>query len=352
MGQHFRQCNLDQPTLTQASTRTSSFSFSSSPMSDIILSVRAVTKSFGNLLALDGVSVDIEERKVSILVGPNGSGKTTLINVISGLYKPDSGKVIFQAKDVTGLPPYKLYSFGVARTFQIPALFWKLTVLENLLTAEKGNPGESFWKAFAIMGLKSKRNFFQPWLDTSSGWMLISGLGFVRSKLRSGKLARTRFDPRKIASVSISFLGALLKPWMDFFTPAWQDHEKRAAERAARILRLLGLSRLWNQPTYLLSGGQMKLVEIGRALMTDAKLLLLDEPVSGVNPTLAHEIFGRILKLRDELGLTFFIVEHRLDIALKYVDHMFAMSLGRVVASGSPDQVLRDKRVIESYLGG
>ena len=96
----------------------------------------------------------------------------------------------------------------------------------------------------------------------------------------------------------------------------------------------------------------MKLVEIGRALMADSKILLLDEPVSGVNPTLAHEIFSRILKLRDELGLTFFIVEHRLDIALRYVDRMFAMTLGRLIASGTPDEVMNDQRVIEAYLGG
>src|SRR5437016_8449487 len=173
---------------------------------------------------------------------------------------------------------------GMARTFQIPALFWKLTVLENLLIAEKGNPGEGFLK---------------------------------------------------------SLLGRF-----------WKDKELEATEKASRILDLLGLSRVWNQPAYLLSGGQMKLVEIGRALMSDAKLLLLDEPVSGVNPTLAHEIFSRILKLRDELGLTFFIVEHRLDIALKYVDQMFAMALGRIIASGPPDDVLSNKTVIEAYLGG
>ena len=96
----------------------------------------------------------------------------------------------------------------------------------------------------------------------------------------------------------------------------------------------------------------MKLVEIGRALMADAKLLLLDEPVSGVNPTLAHEIFSRILRLRDELGITFFIVEHRLDIALRYVDQMFAMAFGQVIASGPPDEVMKNAKVIEAYLGG
>jgi branched-chain amino acid transport system ATP-binding protein len=249
-----------------------------------ILSVQNISKLFGNLHALDGVSLEVPEQKVSILIGPNGSGKTTLINVISGLFKPDNGKILFEGEDVTGYPAYQMYRLGMGRTFQIPALFWKLTVLENLLVAEKNNPGESFLKS--IVG-------------------------------------RT-----------------------------WKNSEVRAVHKAARILQLLGLSRLWDQPSYTLSGGQMKLVEIGRALMSDAKLLLLDEPISGVNPTLAHEIFSRILRLRDELGLTFFIVEHRLDVALKYVDEMFVMALGRLITSGPPSEVMNDKRVIEAYLGG
>jgi len=264
-------------------------------MQSIVLSISEVTKSFENLLALDRVSLEVAERKISILIGPNGSGKTTLINVISGHYNPDSGKVFYRGQDVTGLPAYKLYSMGLARTFQIPALFWKLTVLENLLVAEKNNPGESFVKAVLPSGVRSLKNLI---------------------------------------------------------TPMWRKTEERAVEKASRILDLLGLSKLWDRPAFVLSGGQLKLVEIGRALMSDAKLLLLDEPVSGVNPTLAHEIFSRILKLRDELGLTFFIVEHRLDIALSYVDQMFAMALGRIIASGPPNDVLSNKTVIEAYLGG
>jgi branched-chain amino acid transport system ATP-binding protein len=321
-------------------------------MASVILSVRNVTKSFGSLRALDGVTLDIEERKVNILIGPNGSGKTTLINVISGLYRPDSGKILFQRRDATGLPPFKLYSAGLARTFQIPALFWKLTVLENLLVAEKRNPGESFLRSFQIVGLKSWRDFLRPWRDTTSGLQLIRGLRVIRSLIRRRTTIRRLLRERALIKFLHSFIATTSKPWLDFFTPAWQESEKQAAERAARILKLLGLSRVWNQPAYLLSGGQMKLVEIGRALMSNATLLLLDEPVSGVNPTLAHEIFSRLLTLRDELGLTFFIVEHRLDIALKYVDQMFVMALGKVIASGLPDEVVRDKRVIEAYLGG
>ena len=116
-------------------------------MTTEILSVAEIRKSFGNLHALDGVSLDVEEGSISILIGPNGSGKTTLINVISGLYKPDSGRILFRGKEATGLPSYELYNLGLARTFQIPALFWKLTVLENLLVAVRNNPGERFFKS-------------------------------------------------------------------------------------------------------------------------------------------------------------------------------------------------------------
>ncbi len=252
-------------------------------MSTSILSVRNVRKAFGSLQALDSVSLDVQPQKVSILIGPNGSGKTTLVNVISGLYTPDSGSVLFEDKEVTGFPPHKLYEMGLARTFQIPALFWKLTVLENLLIAEKGNPGETFARSL--------------------------------------------------------------------FKRVWRNSEERATQKASRILNALSLSKVWDLPAYNLSGGQMKLVEIARALMSDAKLLLLDEPISGVNPTLAHDIFSRILKLRDELGLTFFIVEHRLDVALKYVDEIFAIALGRLIAWGSPADVLKNESVIEAYLG-
>src|SRR5438093_5606767 len=194
-------------------------------MPQTILSVRDVTKSFGNLLALDAVSIDVEERKVSILIGPNGSGKTTLINVISGLYKPDSGRVSFQGKEATGLPPYELYNLGMARTFQIPALFWKLTVLENLLVAGRKNPGEGFLKSVLITGLRSRQDFLKPWLDTTAGWQVIHSLAAVRKLIRKRYFVDRLFRRRAIIGFLKQLFAASVKPWRNFFTLAWLEGE-------------------------------------------------------------------------------------------------------------------------------
>lgn len=248
------------------------------------LEIQNLRKAFGSLHALDGVSFGVEEKTVTILIGPNGSGKTTLINVASGLYRPDSGKVIYHGKDITGLKPYKVYRGGLVRTFQIPALFQKLAVLENVMVAKKDNPGEAFSKSLM------KRS--------------------------------------------------------------WANAEEKTAEEAFEILETVGLLEVWDHQANSLSGGQMKLLEIARALISGGNTVLMDEPISGVNPTLAHEIFQSILRLRDELGITFLIVEHRLDIALSYVDSVVAMAYGKLLAMGKPELVMADARVIDAYLGG
>ncbi len=219
-----------------------------------------------------------------MLIGPNGSGKTTLINVVSGFYKPDEGKVMFNGKDITGFPPHKVFKLGLVRTFQIPSPFIKLTVLENLLLAHPDNPGETFLKA--------------P------------------------------------------------------FRKAWVKEEEEAVEKAFKLLKILELSDLWDQPSNELSGGQLKLLEMGRALMTGANMILMDEPASGVNPALAHRLFSHLVKIKNELGVTFLIVEHRLEVATKYVDYVYAMVQGKVVSKGSAEEVLTDPNVIEGYLGG
>ena len=249
-----------------------------------ILRTDGVVKSFGGVKALKGVSISVEEGSITMMIGPNGSGKTTLINVISGLYKPDNGKVFFNDKEITGLPPHEIYRLGLVRTFQIPQPFTKLTVLENLLVAYPDNPGEKFFGA-----------------------------------LRRGK---------------------------------WRKVEEKVVEKAFKILKLLKLDHLWDQQSYKLSGGQMKLLEVGRALMSDARLIMMDEPAAGVNPVLAHEIFRRFRELKDKLGVTFFLIEHRLEIALRYTDYVYAMANGVVVAEGVPETVMVNPHVIEAYLGG
>jgi len=249
-----------------------------------ILVVKGLRKTFGGLVALDDVNLVLKRGLMSMLIGPNASGKTTLINCITGFYKPDRGRVWFDGKEITNWPPHKVYKEGLVRTFQIPQPFQKLTVLENLLTAYRGNPGESFLKA--------------P------------------------------------------------------FRKSWVSEEKKAVDMAFKLLELLNLNHLWNKPATHLSGGQMKLLEAGRAIMSGAKLILMDEPVAGIHPTLAHEVLHYLTKMKEELGVTFLVIEHRLELVLPYVDYAYAMARGRVISEGKPEEILSDPAVIESYLGG
>jgi branched-chain amino acid transport system ATP-binding protein len=254
-----------------------------------ILEVRGVSKYFGNLKALDGVDLSIPRGKVTLLIGPNGSGKTTLINVITGVLRPDSGRVVFEGVDITDLEAHERFRLGIVRTFQIPRLFQNLSVLENTVVGRYGNPGE----------------------------------GVVRGLLRS----------------------------------LWYGFERTSHEDALGHLDYLRLKEqlvdIGERRPRELSGGQMKLLEISRALMpSKPKLIIMDEPIAGVNPVLAHEIFSFIRRVCARDGITFLVVEHRLDIAVEYADYAYAMHLGKVIAGGDPGSVLEDPRVIESYLGG
>ncbi|MCW4026319.1 MAG: ABC transporter ATP-binding protein [Candidatus Bathyarchaeota archaeon] len=251
---------------------------------DDILGVEGLTKTFGGLVALSNIGISVKKGLMTMLIGPNGSGKTTLVNCITGFYTPDRGRVHFDGKEITGWPPHRVYEAGLVRTFQIPQPFQKLTVLENLLTAYRGNPGESFLKA------PIKRS--------------------------------------------------------------WLGEEEKATAMAFRFLDLLDLTHMWDKPATNLSGGQMKLVEAGRAIMSGAKMILMDEPAAGIYPKLAQEVFYYFTEMKTKLGVTFLVIEHRLELILRYVDHVYAMARGRLVSEGDPKTVLDDPVVIESYLGG
>jgi branched-chain amino acid transport system ATP-binding protein len=247
------------------------------------LRTEGITKTFGAFKAVDTISIKLPEGSITLLAGPNGSGKTTLTNLISGYYKPDSGTVYLNGKDITGLTMNKIYEAGLVRTFQIPAPFGKLSVLENLLVAARDNPGDSF----------------------------------------TGHLN-----------------------WI-----AWSKVEKDNAATAFAILREMGLIELQDRAAETLSAGHLKLLEIARAIMSGAKLLILDEPIAGINPKLAHEVFVHIVDINKKFGLTFLIIEHRLDIALGYVQHAYVMNDGKLIFDGLPEAILRDPEVKRVYLG-
>lgn len=248
-----------------------------------MLITQGVKKYFGGLKAVDDVYLKAEQRKITLLIGPNGSGKTTLINVVTGYFKPDGGRVYFEGEDITGLPMNKIYEKNIVRSFQIPSLFPGLTVLENLLVAGKGNPGESLVKSF------------------------------IRSK--------------------------------------WIEHEENLVKKAMNVMEALKITEFWNTPITTLPAGHLKLVEMGRALMADAKMVILDEPICGVSPKLANEIFLICRKLRDEKGLTFLVIEHRLDIALKFAEYVYVMHNGKIISEGVPEQIISDPLVKKVYVG-
>jgi len=252
-------------------------------MDEVTLVCKGIRKHFGGLYALDGVNISLKKGQFTLLIGPNGSGKTTLINTITGYYFPDEGSIIYENKDITKLGMHERFKLGIARTFQIPKPFIKLTVLENLLVAARDNPGERF--------------IYAP----------------IKSK--------------------------------------WVDKEKEAFETAMRILEQLKLDHLASSESSKLSGGQIKLLEFGRALMCNARVILMDEPAAGVAPSLAKELFSTLKSIVKNLELTLLVVEHRLDIALDYADYAYAMHNGKVIVEGNPYEVVNDERVIESYLG-
>jgi branched-chain amino acid transport system ATP-binding protein len=241
----------------------------------------SVSKYFGGIKALDDVTLEVERSKFTLLIGPNGSGKTTLINVVTGVYKPDSGKIFLEDINVTGKRPHEIYKLGVVRTFQNPQVFPSLSVLDNV-----------------ILGVSP-----------------IRGESIIRS----------------------------------LFRPLWIKEEEELAEKAYNVLKIVKLDKLWDRPAKELSGGQIKLLEIARALMTKPKLLIMDEPLAGVHPQLAKEILNILTGLKKDVGI--FVVEHRLDIVANYADYVYAMFMGKVIAKGSTNDVLNDPAVIDAYLG-
>lgn len=248
-----------------------------------LLTVHNVSKSFESLLAVNQVSLTVQPGQIVGLIGPNGSGKSTLLNLISSVLPLDSGRITFDGHDITRRPADEVFQLGLVRSFQDPSLFFRLTVLDNMLLPAKHQRGESPARA--------------PIHHT------------------------------------------------------WAGQENELATLAEKTLDQLQLRKQYNVHASDLSGGQMKLLELGRSLMGQPKLLLLDEPTAGVAPKLAYTIFEEIELLRQTVGLTFVIVEHRLEILFDFVDTVYVMHLGRLLTHGTPAEISANAAVREIYFG-
>jgi branched-chain amino acid transport system ATP-binding protein len=244
-----------------------------------------VSKSFGGLMAVSSMSVDVYPRTITGLIGPNAAGKTTLFNLISGLYKPDSGAIYFNGERIDGLPPHMIFHKGICRTFQITRELKHMTVLENLMLVPSGQAGE---------------NLLNTWLR-----------------------------PRRVRS-----------------------QERELKEKALDALEFVGLIDLKDEYAGNLSAGQKRLLELARTMMADPQLLLLDEPGAGVNPTLLKHLVTYLQRLVEERGVTIFLIEHDMDLVMNTCDPVIVMNNGEKLAEGPPEEIRRDRRVLEAYLGG
>jgi len=249
-----------------------------------LVEIREVSKAFGGVQAVTRVSLDVTKGEIVSVIGPNGAGKTTVLNMISGFYHPDTGRIALEGRDVTDLAPSRIAELGVARTFQNIALFRGMTVLDNLMLGRHVHMKSGVLSAFLYWGLAQKE-------------------------------------------------------------------EVRHRRRVEDIIDFLKIQDLRGRPTGSLAYGLQKRVELGRALALDPKVLLLDEPMGGMNQEEKEDMARFILDVNEEWSTTIILIEHDMGVVMDISDRVAVLDMGQKIAEGTPQEVRANAAVIKAYLG-